>query len=139
MSSPEAIAVPPVLASSLVVSRLLLSVSLLAISAWVVAWRRARPDLAPRWLAWMFTILPVAIALAALSTATSHPFVAAGARWIAACTSAAIAFRLWTTHRWLARRLTPDAAAREARRLADDAIDMTSVAEETARKRGEKP
>lgn len=114
----------------LVIARLILAPPLLAIAAWFIAWRRARPDLAPRWLVVKLVALPVSIALAAVSTAASYPPTALVMMVLADVVAIAIALRLWVERRPIP--LTLVEAAHEARRLAGAASDLADAAERKA-------
>lgn len=116
--------------------RLILAAALFAIVAWLIAWRRARPDLCPLWLAVKFGLLLTSIGAAAVSTATEHRGGSVLCLSIAAAVALVIAARLWLTRRWLAHPLGPADAAREARRLADEALELADRAER-GRSRGD--
>lgn len=120
----------------IMIARLILAAGLFAIVAWLIAWRRARPDMAPRWLVAKFGLLLSGVASAAVFGAFGRLALATVPMWIAATVATVIAARLWTTRRWLSHPMDPRDAAHEARRLADEAMDMTAVAEREAGKRG---
>lgn len=111
------------------VARLVLAAALLAIVAWLIAWRRARPDMAPRWLVAKFGLLLSGVALAAIFGAFGRLALAVVPMWIAALVATVIAVRLWTTRRWLSHPMAPIDAAHEARRLAEVALDVAKDAE----------
>lgn len=115
--------------------RLLTALPLLAIAAWVIAWRRARPDLVPRWLAVKFVAMLTGFAVVGLLGA----FVASSVAYLVvlvgvAAVCWAIAVRLWTTRRWLVHALDSADGAREARRLATAALDEATSAEREVRR-----
>ena len=109
--------------------RCALAVELLAIVAWVIAWRRARPDLCSMWLAVKLCALLLAIAAAAVASAFG-PALYLSAVICADVVGAAVAIRLWLRRRQM---LGPVEASSEARRLADAALDMAETAEREAR------
>ena len=108
------------------VVRDVLGVALLAIVAWVIRWRRARPDLCPVWLAGKLCALLLSIAVAAFVGARGQGVAAVVSIGVADVAAVAIAVRLWMSRRWL---LGPAEAALEARRLADAALDLTATVE----------
>lgn len=118
------------------VARLVLAAALLAIVAWLIAWRRARPDMAPQWLVAKFGLLLAGIALAAIFGAFGRLALAVVPMWIAAAVAVVIAVRLWTTRRWLSHPMDPADVAHEARRLADEALGLAAIAEREATRRG---
>lgn len=109
---------------ALALERFVLAGALLAIVAWVIAWRRARPDLCPRFLAVKLVVLLTLVAASALFSGLG---LSAPLAWLvgaAAVAAVAIALRLWIEHRWL---LMAADAPHEARRLADAALDLTAT------------
>lgn len=104
---------------ALTVARIALAPPLLAIATWFLAWRRARPDQAPRWLAVKLTVLPTALAFASVATAFDYPPLALVMLAFANVVAYAVAVQLWLERR--PKPLAPEDAAHEARRLADAA------------------
>lgn len=119
------------MALALTLARSILAPALLLIAAWFFALRRARPDLASRWLTAKIVALLLSIALAAVASAIGSPATALACVAVADVVAWFLAVRLWVERR--PRALTGEEAAREARRLADSAIDLTATAERQAK------
>lgn len=116
----------------LTLTRLALVPSLIAIAGWFVAWRRARPDLAPRWLVAKLTVLCLVIAARTVAGAFHERDMVTVLHVIADVVAAAVALRLWIERR--PTSLAAEDAAREARRLANSAVDLADAAERTMKK-----
>lgn len=117
---------------AIAIARFILAPALVLLAAWFVALRRARPDLITPWLALSVGALLLAIGIAALASALGSPSIALAGIGAADAVAWFLAARLWIERR--PKPLTAEGAAAEARRLADDALDLTAVAEREARK-----
>lgn len=119
------------MSTALLVARLLLAPAFLALSAWFVALRRARPDLMSGWMTLEIVVLFLAMMVAALAAGLGSPPVALGCLTIADAVAWFLAVRLWAERRPVP--LSEEEATREAARLAHAALDVADAAE---RRRG---
>lgn len=117
---------------AILLARLALAPALLALAAWFVAQRRARPDLLTRWLAAKVVALLASLALLALTTALGPPALALSFVVLADGVAWFLAARLWTERRPVP--LGAAVAAHEAARLAHAALDVAEAAERAHRR-----
>lgn len=118
--------------AALAIARLIITPPSLAMAALVILWRYRRPDRMPLWLTVSLLVFFLSLALASQASAFSSPHLALGCLGVFDVAFYAIAARMWIERR--PKPLTGEEAASEARRHADEALDLTAVAEREAKR-----